>query len=160
MCPSKLLAVRRRPCCLPFQVGPHCGSFSERSSLLLALLPLSSRASRRGLYAPVPSVLSAQSRLPSPPAVLRRAPVLVASKVSRVPLAGQRLSSSGGATSSLSPAAAVPSVPPARTRLSFSSQPPLPNPALNRTACRRCRQVPSAFGSGGRLALRWGLPRS
>ena len=29
------------------------------------------------------------------------------------------------------------------------------NPALNRTACKLRLQVPSAFGSGGRLALRW-----
>ncbi len=29
-----------------------------------------------------------------------------------------------------------------------------PNPAVNRTACKLRLQVPSAFGSGGRLPLR------
>ena len=35
------------------------------------------------------------------------------------------------------------------------ASPHRPNPAVNRTACKLRLQVPSAFGSGGRLLLRY-----
>jgi hypothetical protein len=49
---------------------------------------------------------------------------------------------------------ALPNLAMSSLRSGWHSISPPPNPALNRTACKLRLQVPSAFGSGGRLALR------
>ena len=149
-----MVGVCSRPCCLPLQAGPHSGPVLRRLSLLRPLLPLSGRPSLRARRRAASELsLFGVLRSASMPAVLRapwggRQSALVA-------LAVQRPSCGAGSASALLRPLSVPSGAAVRTRLSSPSQPPAPNPSLNRTVGKLRLSIPSAFGSGGRLALRW-----
>ena len=151
---SKMVGV----CChsgyLSLQATPHRGPVFCRLSLLPPVLPLSRQPSsslrhRTASGLPLFGVL----RSASVPAVLR-APWGVRQST-RVALAGQRPSFGAGSASERLLPLSVASGASVQARLSESSQPPVPNPALNRTVVKLRLPIPSAFGSGGRLALRW-----